>query len=333
MSLKDSVESVLTIAQTQLSKIASHIHLDFLGIHPVAHTYSHYVDHQQPPAAVFPTPHAANADNKIVQQALLYDYSAIMAQPFVLDLPTVLCLVMAFLPMLIAYIMGKRLIPGADSAALPRLLFLWHAYDALTHFLIEGSFLYHCFFSSITISAAQSRFGPVFLNNRDRAYGATYGPAWDPTARLWQEYAKADHRWGGADPTVVSIELLTVLLGGPAATYICYNLYLLANGRLGGRQRGVVAGRTWLVAACLATAELYGGFMTFVPEWLAGSPALNTSHWMYTFVYLTFFNGLWVIVPFWVLWRAADEVTRAFVGGTPELIGGAAVSGGSSRKK
>ena len=29
------------------------------------------------------------------------------------------------------------------------------------------------------------------------------------------------------------------------------------------------------------TSELYGGFMTFAPEWLTGSPNLDTSNWMY----------------------------------------------------
>lgn len=29
-------------------------------------------------------------------------------------------------------------------------------------------------------------------------------------------------------------------------------------------------------------------------EWISGSPSLNTSHWLYTYVYLLFFNGLCV---------------------------------------
>lgn len=28
-----------------------------------------------------------------------------------------------------------------------RFLFVWHAFDAMIHFCLEGSFLYHCFFS------------------------------------------------------------------------------------------------------------------------------------------------------------------------------------------
>lgn len=44
--------------------------------------------------------------------------------------------------------------------------------------------------------------------------------------------------------------------------------------------------------------------MTFAPEWLTGSPNLDTSNWMYLWLYLTFFNGLWVAFPAWILYEA-----------------------------
>lgn len=47
----------------------------------------------------------------------------------------------------------------------------------------------------------------------------------------------------------------------------------------------------------LSVCELYGGWMTFCPDWLIGSPHLNTSSWLYLWVYLVFFNGIWVLVP------------------------------------
>jgi hypothetical protein len=66
----------------------------------------------------------------------------------------------------------------------------------------------------------------------------------------------------------VSIELLTVLGAGPLSVLICV---LLA------RRDPRVA--FWMVV--LAVAELYGGFMTFCPEWLTGSSNLDTSNFMY----------------------------------------------------
>ena len=60
------------------------------------------------------------------------------------------------------------------------------------------------------------------------------------------------------------------------------------------------------------------GFMTFAPEWLSGSANLDTSNFMYLYVYLIFFNMLWVVFPLWVLYEAYGNIGSAFVraGGT-----------------
>ena len=52
--------------------------------------------------------------------------------------------------------------------------------------------------------------------------------------------------------------------------------------------------------------------MTFAPEWLSGSPNLDTSNFMYFWVYLFFFNMLWVLFPLWILVEAYNNVERAF---------------------
>jgi len=62
----------------------------------------------------------------------------------------------------------------------------------------------------------------------------------------------------------------------------------------------------------LATAEIYGGFMTFSPEWLTGSPNLDTDNWMHLWVFLIFFNGLWVVLPLWAIAVACGDITDAF---------------------
>lgn len=227
---------------------------------------------------------------------------------FTLDTPTLLCLsfALSFLPL--AYILSSLL---PTRSLRNRILFFWHAYDALTHIFIEGSFLYECFYSSAAIPAGLTRTGPFFLGQRDRIYGAAYGNG--PSARLWQEYAKADHRWAQADVGVISLELLTVFLGGPAAVYVCYLLWKSCGEGLSASKRGSVKATLWLVMVGLATAELYGGFMTFAPEWLSGSEALATEDPVYLWLYLFFFNTLWVFVPIWVLWEAAKEMKAAFV--------------------
>lgn len=88
-----------------------------------------------------------------------------------------------------------------------------------------------------------------------------------PLAFLWKEYGRADSRWAVYDPTVLSLEVLTVGVAGPLALACAYGIY---------------ARRPWrhLAAVVLSTCELYGGWMTFAPEWLNGSPALTSDLFM-----------------------------------------------------
>jgi EXPERA (EXPanded EBP superfamily) len=73
-----------------------------------------------------------------------------------------------------------------------------------------------------------------------------------------QEYAKADKRWGTADPTIVSMELLTVFGAGTLGVWIVYQIV----------KRNPVR-YYWIVV--LSTAELYGGYVSFF-FWLFGLP-------------------------------------------------------------
>lgn len=52
--------------------------------------------------------------------------------------------------------------------------------------------------------------------------------------------------------------------------------------------------------------------MTFCPEWLTANANLDTSNWMYLWLYLVFFNGLWVVIPLYALYVAFGEISKAF---------------------
>lgn len=55
------------------------------------------------------------------------------------------------------------------------------------------------------------------------------------------------------------------------------------------------------------------GFMTFCPEWLTGNQFLDGSNFMYLWVYLVFFNMLWVFIPFYAIhvsWNAVDAAFK-----------------------
>lgn len=177
--------------------------------------------------------------------------------PAIIDRTTVLSLLATLALLIVAYVASLRLLSPSTSTKV-RILFIWHAFDALIHLLLEGSFLYNCFFTYTSISHSSDNLhsaslkapGAFFLGQKERLYGSNYGS--NPMARLWQEYAKADKRWGEADLTIVSIELLTVFIAGPLAGYVCQLI-----------RRQDRSGKLWFWASLLATGELYGGKFFF----------------------------------------------------------------------
>lgn len=163
----------------------------------------------------------------------------------VLDSTTLVSLAVVVMIFNSAYILSKRAL-DKDAPTSLRVLFIWHAFDFLIHTIFEGSFLYNCFFTSSPYDPAKHPASLVtnFLGAPDRLYGAAYGENW--ATKLWMVYAQADRRWAQADITVISLELLTVLLAGPLALYICVGI---------SRKDYTVA--FWMIV--LATAEIYGG--------------------------------------------------------------------------
>jgi len=164
----------------------------------------------------------------------------------VIDQTTVLSLLSTLAILAAAYITSLYTLPTTANSK-TQFLFVWHAFDALIHFILEGTFLYNCFFSygPSILTEPLLPANVHFLGRVGRNYGAAYGHGWH--SALWREYAKADKRWAGTDLTVVSLELLTVGLGGPLACWICLQLV---------RERW---GSAWFWMCVLATGELYGG--------------------------------------------------------------------------
>ena len=217
-----------------------------------------------------------------------------------IDQTTILSLLSTVAILATAYFASQRLLPANTSTKL-RIIFIWHAWDALIHTFLEGGYLYNSFFTYHTTSKLWAGINSIsnspylaphvhLFGDSSRVYGSKYGT--NPLAALWREYAKADARWGESDLTIISLEMLTVLIGAPLAAYICYLMV-----------QGPDRKKNWFWMLLLATGELYGGFMTFAPEWLSGNSNLDCSNWMYLWLYLTFFNALWVVIPFWILYE------------------------------
>ncbi|KAJ3336842.1 hypothetical protein HDU93_002082 [Gonapodya sp. JEL0774] len=150
---------------------------------------------------------------------------------------------------------------------------VWYAFDSIMHLTFELGY------TVVTLQGGASKNEGFF-------------------AELWKEYGKADARWAVYDPTILSLELLTVYLAGPLAALCMY---------------GTMYNTPWrhFAQIVLNTAELYGGWMTFAPEWVSGSPSLTTSNPIYLYLYLAFFNGLWVVIPLALLYESYGAVTEA----------------------
>ncbi|KAH8663955.1 Emopamil-binding protein [Xylariales sp. PMI_506] len=222
--------------------------------------------------------------------------------PDLFDQTTLVSLASTVVLLAVAYAGSLAVLPASTKSS-HRGLFIWHAFDALIHFFLEGSFLYHCFFSWMPLSSVRnpSALAPTahhFLGHTSRAYGPQAGGE-NPFALLWMVYAKADKRWAGADLTVISLELLTVFVAGPLAILICYLISKKDP-------------RASVLMIVVATMELYGGWMTFCPEWLTMNYNLDGSNFMYLWVYLVFFNALWVVIPIYAVWVSLQDINDAF---------------------
>ena len=153
-----------------------------------------------------------------------------------------------------------------------QLVLAWYAIDAMTHLTIELAYVV----LALTGTAEKT----------DSFMG------W-----LWREYSRADARWAVRDANVISLEILTVFIG-----ILC--LFQI---------KGVLCRKAWRhpLQMIICTAELYGGWMTFCPEWVDGSPNLNGQDPTLFWIYLVFMNGLWVVVPALLLYDSFVRLTFA----------------------
>ncbi|KAE8863634.1 hypothetical protein PTNB73_06841 [Pyrenophora teres f. teres] len=142
-----------------------------------------------------------------------------------------------------AYGVSVKVLPKKTTALKTRVLFIWHLFDALIHFVFEGSFLWNCFFVTYslptTFSAASRNPLQITLFTPQTCTGLaakiccmeqTTGPV--PSV----DYGK-------------TLEILTVFVAGPLACWICY---LLTK----GEKKGVL--KKWFWMTVLATGEIYG---------------------------------------------------------------------------
>ncbi len=115
-----------------------------------------------------------------------------------------------------------------------------------------------------------------------------------------KEYSKADKRWGISDPTILTVELITAFVEGPMCLWLMYAIYYRKSYR-------------YPLQFALSVGELYGGWVTFAPEWLTGSKNLETSNPVNLIVYLAFSNGVWVVIPLLLAAQAWQKMSWSAV--------------------
>ncbi|KAF0500589.1 emopamil-binding protein-like [Gigaspora margarita] len=187
----------------------------------------------------------------------------------------IISLIFVILLLIIAFIASTIFLPSSQNKVIKkfeRFAFIWLTFDALIHLILEGSFIYYSLVDNIEKSQS-------------------------PLAKLWQEYGKADSRWLHSDVTILSVEIPTSIFLGPLAIYI---LALLINNH--------VSRHYWQIILC--ACEIYGSWITFCPEWLTGSKNLNTENFVYLWVYLVFFNGLWIVIPLILMRQSWDVIIK-----------------------
>ncbi|KAM4602219.1 emopamil-binding protein-like [Polymixia lowei] len=192
------------------------------------------------------------------------DLPVLEDSPALVTMVTVYSLLACVGQMAAGFLLAQRW--GGHCSPADRWVLVWLCYDAIVHITLEGPFV----FMSLTGTVATSD---------------------GLLAELWKEYGKADRRWLYSDPSIVSLELLTVLLVGFLVLLLIYAVIRDQHYR-------------HFIQIAVCVCELYGGWMTFGPEWLTGCPNLNTSTWLYLWIYLAFFNSIWVLVPLLLLWQS-----------------------------
>ncbi|CAB4413734.1 unnamed protein product [Rhizophagus irregularis] len=174
----------------------------------------------------------------------------------------------------ISYIITSIIFPSTEKkiTKFERFVFIWLIWDALIHLILEGSFVILSLISTVEESKGI-------------------------LAELWQEYGKADSRWLHSDPTILSVEIPTFIFCGPLSLYIIYLIIINHSTR-----------HYWQMILC--TCEIYGCWITFCPEWITGNKGLDTENLMYFWIYLLFFNGIWVIVPMILMYQSWKVITE-----------------------
>lgn len=155
------------------------------------------------------------------------------------------------------------------------LTLVWFCIDAFTHLTIELGYVH------LALTSTAAKGGNSIM------------------AKIWREYGKADRRWAERDVGIISVEIATVFVGVLCLVQVW----------------ALLKKKPWrhCLQLLISVAEIYGGWMTFAPEWFSvpPNPSLNGSTVELFWIFLVFMNGLWVVVPLILCWDSWSKMTFA----------------------
>ncbi|XP_021311449.1 probable 3-beta-hydroxysteroid-Delta(8),Delta(7)-isomerase isoform X2 [Sorghum bicolor] len=170
-----------------------------------------------------------------------------------------------------AWLISGRCRGGGRLSRTDRLLMGWWLFAALTYIVLESPFL----------------FTPDFLSKENPNY----------FDELFKEYSKGDSRFAARNSTVLALEVVTIVLEGPAA--------LLAAYAIASRKS-----YSHILQFAVSLAQLYGRLLYFITAYLDGF-----NFWVSPYYFWAYFigsNSSWVIIPTLVATRSWKKISAAF---------------------
>ncbi|CAM0884773.1 unnamed protein product [Alopecurus aequalis] len=159
---------------------------------------------------------------------------------------------------------------GSRFSRADRLLMCWWVFTGLTHLIMEGPFL----------------FTPGFISKNDPNY-------FDETMK---EYSKGDSRYAARDTVVITLEGITVLLGGPASLLAVYAI---------ASQKSY----SHILQFTVCLGQLYGCTVYFATAYLDGFNFWASPY--YFWAYFIGANSSWVVIPLLIATRSWKRICAA----------------------
>ncbi|XP_048139476.1 probable 3-beta-hydroxysteroid-Delta(8),Delta(7)-isomerase [Rhodamnia argentea] len=162
-------------------------------------------------------------------------------------------------------------ISGMPFPLLDKVLMCWWAFTGLTHMILESYYL----------------FSPEFYKDESAFY----------LSEVWKEYSKGDSRYAGRDSVIVTLEILAVVLVGPASLLA---VYAIAKGKL----------YSYILQFAVSLIHLCGTAVYFITALLEGDDFAASP--FYYYFYFVVINSFWIVIPTAICIRCWKKICAAF---------------------